>query len=379
MKNLAYKIYALSFNTFAHLPIARNKVALLSPHMASFTDSLGEMEKEMLKRGYKTVRVAGSDIKPSKLSFRSVFRMMRFFVKGAFDLATSSIVFMNDNFMPLADLHVNSKAVFVQLWHAEGAFKQFGLDIDGLAEDVRERVRKGNQKLSFVICSGPGVTEVYASAFGVAPEKVKPLGSPRADRYIASSKEMDVKTLRKNLFGDTDKKVVLYAPTFRDDSQENKVLLEQFDFEAFNRKFSDKYMLVLRLHPQFGRNTIVPEGVPDFTAYPNGGDLISASDILITDYSSICMDFAIVGKPSVFYAFDLEKYCKDRNFYFDYKKYVPGAVAETFEDLLSAMESVETDRDALNQFVDCNFGVLDGKSTERIADLAITEANSKSR
>ena len=377
MKNTAYKLYAGFFNLFAHLPLQKKKAALLSPHMASFADSLGKMETEMQKRGFKTVRISGADIKPAKLTLPALLRMARFFTKGAFDLATAAVVFLNDNFMPMADLHFRREAVLTQLWHAEGAFKRFGLDIDGLDPEVACRVRKGNEKLTYVVCSSESVAPVYASAFGVPPEKVLPLGSPRADSYIRACKESNSEAFRKQYFGGTDKKVILYAPTFRDDPAENKKLLEHFDFDLFEKRFGDRYTLVLRLHPQFNRGITIPENVLNMTGFPDADALIDACDLLITDYSSICMDFALVGKPCLFYAFDLDRYSGTRNFYSDYKKYVPGPVAESFTALLSALEDPDTDRDKLHKFVEFNFGTPSGNAAEKIADAVIHAASAQ--
>ncbi len=373
MKHLAYKLFACAFNVCALLP-TRARVALLSPHMASFTDSLGEMEREMRARGFSVVRVSGADIRPKQKNAAAVLRMLRFFTKGAYDLASASMVFLNDNFMPLADLHVKKNAVWTQLWHAEGAFKRFGLDIADLQPDVRQRVEHGNEKLRYVICSSESVAPVYASAFGVPQEKVLPLGSPRADRYIEKSRRTDMRAVRANLFGGTDKKIALYAPTFRDDPAENRALLEHFDFGKFDRELGDTHKLVLRLHPQF-HDVPVPDGVTDMTDYPDAGDLIAACDLLITDYSSLCLDFALVGKPSVFYAFDLERYAAGRSFYFDYKTSVPGAVAQTFDELIAAVKNAEADGDAMRRFSVFHFGTPDGKAASRIADAVIRAAN----
>lgn len=362
------------FNAFSHLPL-KNKVALLSPHMASFTDSLGDMEEEFKSRGYKTVRISGGDIKPKKIGISSLFGMFRFFTLGAYRLATSRFVFLNDNFMPMADLKFKKEAVITQLWHAEGAFKRFGLDTN-IPQSIRERVIKGNERLNFVVCSSKSVKKIYAGAFGVDEEKVLPFGSPRADRYIRSSEnEADRNGERERLFGMTDKKIILYAPTFRDDPDVNAHLLEHFDFERFNEKLSDKYLLVLRLHPQLNKGITVPENVIDMTSYPSVNDIIKATDMVITDYSSICLDYALVGKPCVFYAFDLEEYDKDRSFYFEYKKYVPGTVAETFEELIDAVEKADSDETALKNFVKLNFDEPDGMAAKRIADRVIREAN----
>ena len=376
MKHLAYKLFACAFNVCACLP-QRRRVALLSPHMASFTDSLGEMEAEMRARGFSVVRVSGADIRPKQKNAAAVARMLRFFTKGAYDLATASMVFLNDNFMPLADLHVRKDAVWTQLWHAEGAFKRFGLDIADLPQDVRERVIRGNAKLRFVACSSEAVVPIYASAFGVPPEKVLPLGSPRADRYIEKNSRTDSRALREKLFGKTDQKIVLYAPTFRDDPAENRALLRHFDFDRFRNELGDTHKLVLRLHPQF-HDVPVPDGVTDMTAYPDAGDLIAASDLLITDYSSLCLDFALVGKPSVFYAFDLASYAAGRSFYRDYTENVPGAVAQTFDELIAAVRTADADADAMRRFCAFHFGSPDGKAASRIADAVIRAANLQS-
>ena len=369
MNNFAYRLFALSFRFFALFPL-RERAALLSPHMADFTDSLGEMEKELQKRGMKTVRVSGRDIKPDRLTVGAPCRMLRFFTLGACRLAMSSVVFLNDNFMPLADLALRKNAKWVQLWHAEGAFKRFGLDIASLPDDVRARVKHGNAKLHAVICSSSSVVPVYASAFGVPQEKVLPLGSPRADAYIRAAKDADSAAFRQKYFGGAKKKVVLYAPTFRDDPAENKQLLTHFDFDAFQRELGGDYLLVLRLHPQF-HDVPVPDGVCNMTGFPDAGGLFAACDLLVTDYSSVCMDFALLGKPCVFYAFDLDKYADDRSFYKDYKTYVPGAVAETFPQLIAAIRAADTHRDVSDRFIRFNFDAQDGRSAERIAEAVL--------
>ena len=369
MNNFAYRLFALCFRFFALFPL-RERAALLSPHMADFTDSLGEMEREMQTHGFKTVRVSGRDIKPDRLTASALCRMLRFFTVGAYRLATSSVVFLNDNFMPLADLPVRKNAKWVQLWHAEGAFKRFGLDIASLPDDVRARVEKGNAKLCAVICSSSSVVPIYASAFGVPQDKVLPLGSPRADAYLRACQSADTAAFRRQYLGGTDKKIVLYAPTFRDDPAENAQLLAHFDFDAFHRELGSEYMLVLRLHPQF-HNVPVPDGVCNMTGFPDAGSLFAACDLLVTDYSSVCMDFALLGKPCVFYAFDLDRYASDRSFYADYTTYVPGAVAETFPQLLSAIRSAATDTEASEKFVRFNFDAQDGQAAARIAAFVL--------
>ncbi|NLO45539.1 MAG: hypothetical protein GX107_03445 [Clostridiales bacterium] len=373
MKNGAYKLYSAMFNLYSILPLKRGRVALLSPHKAKFTDSLGEMEKELMSRGgYEIVRISGTDIKPVKPScftdnLKNLWRIFLFFTRKARYLATSEYVFLNDNFMPMSDLRFKKQTVITQLWHAEGAFKKFGLDLN-LSKSVYERVKKGNERLDYVVCSSEKVAPIYAGAFGVLLKKILPLGSPRADRYISGADSTAAKEFLKKHSIDPCKGIVLYAPTFRDNEDDNRRLLESFDFDKFNSRFKDKYTLVLRLHPQINSGVKIPEGVVNMTDLENADELFYAADILVTDYSSICMNFALLGKPIVFYAFDLKKYGSDRSFYFDYKEYVPGPVAETFDDLLDAVETARANGDKLKKFIEINFDKNDGGSAKRIAD-----------
>ena len=129
MKNGAYKLYSAMFNLYSILPLKRGRVALLSPHKAKFTDSLGEMEKEQMSRGgYEIVRISGTDIKPVKPScftdnLKNLWRIFLFFTRKARYLATSEYVFLHDNFMPMSDLRFKKQTVITQLWQAEGAVK----------------------------------------------------------------------------------------------------------------------------------------------------------------------------------------------------------------------------------------------------------------
>ena len=378
MKKLLYALYAFVFNIFSlAAPLKPGRVALVSPHNADLNDGLGQIKRELDKRGgFQTVFISRRDLEIVKgKSFTelmsSLRRALAYFTKKAYLLATSKTVFLNDNFMPMAGLRFKKEAVVVQLWHAEGVFKKFG-QAQNLPAAVAEREAACNRKLSYVVCSSESVAPYYAEAFGVPLDKVLPFGSPRADYFF---EERDTPALRDS-FDEAypvckSKGLILYAPTFRDNPENDRVLLEHFDFGAFEERFGDRYTLLVRLHPQVHASA-VPNGAVDVTDWKNVGELVLLCDKLITDYSSICMDFALLGKPCVFYAFDLVEYTQERNFYFDYKTYVPGPVAETFDELIDAVEAAGGDDagdERLQKFRSFNFGEPDGKAAERVVDF----------
>jgi len=382
LKKLFYALYALSFNICRIFPLKKKRVALVSPHNAGFNDSLGQIKKELEKRGgFEFIFISRKDLEIVKQKsftqvFLSVMRALGFFTVKAYRLATSKYVFLNDNFMPMAKLNFNKDAVVTQLWHAEGAFKKFGQALD-LPQDIALREQACNKKLTYAVCSSKAVAPIYAEAFSLPPERVLPLGSPRTDFFFEPH---DLAALRKKLDDEHPeckcKALILYAPTFRDNPEADKKLLDDFDFNAFNHRFGEQYSLLVRLHPQVRAAVVDTAGAVDVTAWPNVGELVLLCDMLITDYSSICMDFALLEKPCVFYAFDLKDYISERNFYFDYKKYVPGPVAETFDELLEAIAAggknnvlvKDKDTDKLKEFRTFNFDEPDGKAAERVVD-----------
>ncbi len=378
MKKVFYFIYAVIFNIFSILPLKKNKVVFLSPHNENFNDSLGAVMEEVIRRDeFRVVLISGRDLKLDtsnvKKIFSSIGKAISFFTVKAYHLATAHYIFLNDNFMPMGKLRFKEYAVITQLWHAEGAFKKFGLDIEQ-PDDVRELEKMGNSKLTYVVCSSEEVAPIYANAFGVSDYKVLPLGSARLDWF---GKEINTDRLR----ADFDKKypmckgkqLALYAPTFRDNTADDDRILDNFDVASFNERFGDKYTLLIRLHPQVHSNVRIPDGAVDVCDYGNVTELMRLCDFLITDYSSICMDFAIQDKPVYFYAFDLDRYERDRSFYFDYESYVPGPVAKDFQTLLNLINSTvsETYRMRRYDFNYSNFGTPDGKAAERIVDRII--------
>ena len=364
MKSLFYRLFALFFNISRTLfGIKSNRVVLLSPHNASFNDSLGEVKSELEKRG-------GYDIGYiSHADFASVPKAIVFFTKKAYLLATAKYVFMNDNFMPLGYLNFSKEAVIVQLWHAEGAFKKFGLDIEQPA-DIRAREIAANSKLTYVTCSSTEVTDIYASAFGVDKSKVLPVGSLRADVLLKADNAEKLRAEFEEKYPQCKgKKIVLYAPTFRDDPELDKVFLSSFDYSLFEKELGDTHCLLVRLHPQIHGESRI-DGAIDVTDFKSINDLTLISDMLITDYSSVCMDFVLLDKPCVFFVPDLDEYTSGRPFYSDYRSYVPGETAGNTAELVGCIKTASVS-DKAEKFKFINLNMVDGKSAERLFDIIL--------
>lgn len=367
MKNLFYNLYALFFNICRKIfPLKSNGIAFVAPHNGGENDSLGIMKKYVESLGeYETVSVSTRDLKSG-----SIIRAIGFFTSGAKKLATSKYVFLNDNFMPMAKLNFSPDATVIQLWHAEGAFKKFGLSAP-LSDDIIKREKACSERLDYIICSSKNVAPIYAEAFGTKIEKILPLGSPRVDELLA---DCDIDSMRKAFDekhpGCSGKKLILYAPTFRESPEKDSALLSHIDAEKFNAEFGKEYQLLIKLHPQINSASPI-ENTIDVTK-EDIGMLTHICDMVITDYSSVCMDFALLSKPCIFFAFDLEEYEKERSFYFDYESYVPGKVTENFDGVIEAIKNPQSSEAALRSFREFNFDYTDCNNTKRIFDAVIS-------
>lgn len=374
MKSFLYRFYAFLFNLSALLfPLKENRATFISMHNENFNDSLGEVMREFQSRGFDCVSITRRDL---DVKLKNIPRVFGFFFRKSRLLASSKYVFLNDNFMPMAFLNFKKSAVVTQLWHAEGAFKRFGLSIKQ-PENVRKNEIAGNKRLSYVVCSSKSVVPIYAEAFGVREEQVLPLGAPRADYLLKEENKTKARTKIENLFpASKGKQILLYAPTFRDTKEENEKLLSNFDFELFKREFVDEYAVFVKLHPQVHESVSLPSFAFDVTEYDDVRELVLAADVLVTDYSSICMDFSLLSKKTVFFAFDEEKYTKERNFCFDYKTELPGKIAKTTEEVIELLRA-EPDEEKNKKFRDKNFDFLDCESVKRVADAIIAKAQNK--
>lgn len=369
IKKLIYKIYALLFNVSAKLfRLRENSVALVSMHNENFNDSLGEIYKELESRGgYKFVFISRQDL---EIKASNIFRVISFFLIKSRKLATSKYVFLNDNFLPMANMNFKAEAVITQLWHGEGVFKKFGFAIEQ-NEQVRKNEIEANKKLSFVVCSSKNVLPFYAEAFGVEENKVLPLGTPRTDYLFEAGNEKIAREKLEALYPQLGgKRLVLYAPTFRDDPKRDSEIFSHFDYGLFREKLGNEYALLVRFHPQVHSDK-TPEDVTNVTDFDDVRQLVLACDVLVTDYSSICMDFSLLDKKTVFFAYDLDFYKGTRDFYFDYESYVPGKVVTTTAEIISEIKA-PFDKEKNERFKNFNFDFFDSGNAGRVVQKVVS-------
>ena len=358
MSYLKHTLYGLIFNLFKHTKIEKKRISFIIDSRESFKGNLDYIKKEFEKRGDFEFHFFYKD----KLSFGSFKK-----------LAGSKYIFLNDNFFPLAFMNFGDENTIVQLWHAPGASKKFGGSVD---IESREILSKISENTDYLIVTSENIIGYYSEAFQMPESKIKALGLPRMDYYFENR---DLDKLKEDFcqkYGiSKDKKIILYAPTFRDEEKYNNVF-SYLDLEDFNARLGNDHVLALRLHPKirnFYKDDISSKGkYIDVSGYESEQELMLISDVMITDYSSIMIEYSILNKPTVFFTYDLDEYlANERGFYYDFKTTVPGPIVYTSDELIDVIENNEFDKSKISEFVKTQFDEIDGHSSERIVNFLL--------
>ncbi len=230
----------------------------------------------------------------------------------------------------------------INTWHGT-PIKHMGYDIGGwspVGQPLSNHDRQ-NAQSKFE-------ADVFSRAFNIPYERMLIVGYPRNDVLIHRDPETQRK-IREKLGIPPDKKVILYAPTFREyerDSTLNCVIRPPVDFGKWRETLGDGFMVLMRCHYEVAKLLgvgIDGSFVRDVSDYPILNDLMLASDLLISDYSSIMFDYSILDRPILVYTYDYETYLARRGMYFDVRKELPGG-SVTEDELLQIIKDLDWDR-----------------------------------
>lgn len=377
MKTIGYLLFAGVYNICCIIcRIHPGKIVLWNGHNHGLNGNLQEIRDALEQKTGYTIKIlvkrdlfrepeSGKRKGPGKMFIDAI----SFFVRFPYHMATAEKVFMNDNFLPLCYMKTGCRQTqFVQLWHGAGAFKRFGLSTE---EDpsVHQIVKKANQKITHLFVTSEHVMPFYQEAFAVPGDIIYPTGIPVTDIYF-DQERMDQ---RKEKFYQKypvfeGKKLLLYAPTFRRTEEENRNILEQFDVSAVHDILGPDWVIMIRMHPKFPMENIKENSFCyNMTDYNDITDLYLASEMLVTDYSSSVVEYVLLNKPIVLFAFDLPEY--DRGFYFDYEEMMPGEIAHTQEELYKILQNKCDNLPKRQNFVKFQYDNIKGDACERILSI----------
>lgn len=299
-----------------------------------------------------------------------IFRQM-------YHIATSKVVILDTYCIPISILKHKKNLKVIQMWHALGAFKKFGLSIKDKKEGSSSKlidIMKMHQNYDYIFSSSEYCSNYFAEAFGYNKEKVLPYPLPRLDllndkKYIKNKKE-EIYSIYPKL---KDKKNIIYAPTFRIDtsgmdrkkSKSTKYLKKLIDEVDFN-----KYNLIIKFHPL--SNIDIEDDRVIIDKNFSTINMFLIGDYIITDYSAVVYEASFLNKPLFFYSYDLEEYTKNRDFYLDLKKDLPGIISKDPKNIIEAIEKDKYDLKVVKDFSKKNIKKTKKSYTKDINDFIVS-------
>jgi len=261
----------------------------------------------------------------------------------------------------------------LQTWHGS-MYKKIGLDRTGMSKRHLNLVRAERANWDYFISQNAPGTEVISRAYDF-PEGILETGYPRNDE-LHDVDDDHIAAVRARLGVGADKKLIMYAPTWREPKSGE---VDFLDLKALAAALGDDYVILLRGHVRTLEKSHVAAGVIDVSTYPQVAELFLVSDALITDYSSMMFDYSVTGKPMIFFTPDIDDYSdtKVRGVYFDLADLAPGPVVRTQVEVeeqlhdLEAVHNANADKYVAWQKMFNHHD--DGKASQRVVDILFAD------
>lgn len=271
---------------------------------------------------------------------------------------------------------------YLQTWHGFALKHIERAAMDSLPDYYIEQCKRDSAYTDLIVSGSRFMTRVHKEDFWYAGE-VAEYGTPRNDIFFTDSSKLSSR-IQKYFSLPADRKLLLYAPTFRADHNLDAYRLDATSAaEACSRRFGGEWSILIRLHPNVSHKStaLFPydgDRIADATSYPDMQELLAAVDVLITDYSSSMFDFALSGKPCLQFATDIEDYKRDRGFYFPIDS-LPFPLARSCGELVELIDSYDADkyRALWKKFTDNNGFCEDGGASVRCAERILDHMNKK--
>ncbi len=241
---------------------------------------------------------------------------------------------------------------YLQTWHGT-PLKKLANDMDEVhmpgtdTEAYKRNFTKEASNWDYLISPNAYSSAIFRSAFLFDKEMIES-GYPRNDLLHALDKEERAVLIKRKLKLPLDKKIILYAPTWRDNefyARGKYKFTIQLDLDRMRKELGGQYIILLRMHYLVAENLDLSpyEGFAyDYSHHGDINELYLISDVLITDYSSVFFDYANLRSPMIFFTYDLHTY-RDllRGFYFDFEENAPGPIVKTSDEVIETIKEID--------------------------------------
>lgn len=297
-------------------------------------------------------------------------------IKTVYLVAKQDYIFIDDYAPIFGFFRLNPKTELIQVWHAGEGFKSVGYSRFG-KDGSPFPSESCHKAYTYALTGSKNLVKVYEEVFGIEKSAFLPIGMARLDDFLDEEKIENFKNDFYNQYPQLkDKRIVLFAPTFRGTGQKTAYYdYDKIDLKRIYEFCGDEWAFIIKMHPFVKEPIDIPETykecIFDFASYQNINDLYYVTDVLITDYSSNYYEYALLKKPVLFYTYDREFYELTRGVHRDVKSHAPGRVCDTFDELMDALENGDFEKEKIDKFVEDNFGEYDGHAADKAIDIIL--------
>ena len=362
---LASGLLRLARLLFGLLPVRSDRVVLATARVATLDGNLLHIHRALRAR-HPELKVVLL-LEPYSYGLAGKLTYLARLVRGMYHLQTAGLFVVDNAYLPIHIAPHRPTTTVVQVWHAAGALKRFGLDTTSQpAEPERTFLHR---YYDAVVVGGEWSRAPYAAALRTPLERVLALGSPRTDTFFD---ETALEAARARVLAAhpalRGRRVVLYAPTFRGRG-EAKRAAPGLDAVRLRAALPADHALVLKTHPNLDPAATPTAGydvVVDPTLDIN--ELLALTDVLITDYSSSIVEFALLRRPVILLVGDLAEYEVDPGLYLDYRTEMIGTQVIDTDGVIEAIEADRFDLTGYDAFIDRQLGASHGDASERFVE-----------
>lgn len=350
--NILYAVFKL-------FPVEKNKILFLSRQANELSLDFVMLQEKLLQKNpsVKIVPICSRLDDGKKGILKFTFDMVR----SMYHLATSQVCVLDAYWPAVSILNHKTDLTVIQMWHALGKIKQSGYQTLGKNSGRSEKIARlldMHRNYDVIIAGGEAWNPYYCLSFDTTEDKLRNIGLPRIDHLLATRDENLYRAIEAYPEF-SEKEIILYVPTFRRNTELNWTpLLDYIDF--------DRFALIIKGHPNQKIECTLP-GVytcPEFKAV----DLLAVSDYVITDYSAIAIEAAILNKKTYYYLYDYETYVENNGINVSPFDSMPGCAFRDAASLIKDLESGNYRQKVLDMYREKYLPRELGRSTEKLAD-----------